>query len=119
MPLVNIMVSSRAYTIACDDGEEDHLRELAQMVDAKAREVLGSVGQVGDAKLLLMAALLLADEQHAASARLDSAAREAGDLAGAQQTLHMRLAEAETSAAAALESAAARIEDIAAGLAPA
>ena len=29
MPLVNVMVNGRAYTIACDDGEEDHLRELA------------------------------------------------------------------------------------------
>ena len=38
--------------------------ELAAHVDAKAREVLGSVGQVGDARLLLMAALLIADEHH-------------------------------------------------------
>ena len=59
MPLVNVMVNSRAYTIACDDGEEDHLRELAATVDAKTREVLSSVGQVGDTRLLLMAALLI------------------------------------------------------------
>ena len=65
MPLVNVMVNSRAYTIACDEGEEDHLRELAAIVDAKAREVLGSVGQVGDSRLILMAALLIADEHHA------------------------------------------------------
>ena len=32
MPLVNVMVNGRAYTIACDDGEEDHLRELAGIV---------------------------------------------------------------------------------------
>jgi cell division protein ZapA len=117
MPLVNVMVNNRAYTIACDDGEEDHLRELAQMVDAKAREVLGSVGQVGDAKLLLMAALLIADEHHGAAAELSSASREAGDLAGAQQTLHMRLAEAENLAAEALELATAKIQEIEASLA--
>src|ERR1700761_2608648 len=116
MPLVNVMVNSRAYTIACDDGEEDHLRELAGIVDAKAREVLGSVGQVGDARLILMAALLIADEHHAASAQAGSANRTAGDVAGAQQTLHRRLAETETAAADALEAAAARIEDIAARL---
>ena len=61
MPLVNVMVNSRAYTIACDDGEEAHLKELAAHVDAKAREVLGSVGQAGDAPQLPMAATLLAD----------------------------------------------------------
>jgi cell division protein ZapA len=117
MPLVNVMVNSRAYTIACDDGEEEHLRDLAKMVDLKAREVLGSVGQVGDARLLLMAALLIADEHHAMSLRMNSASREAGDLAGAQQTLHARLAEAESSAANALEAAATKVEEIAAALA--
>ena len=40
MPLVNVMVNGRAYTIACDDGEEDHLRELAGIVDAKMHEDL-------------------------------------------------------------------------------
>src|ERR1700744_3966931 len=108
MPLVNVMVNGRAYTIACDDGEEEHLRELAQMVDAKAREVLGSVGQVGDSRLILMAALLLADENHAMAARLNSASHEAGDLAGVQQILHVRLAEAEGSAAAGLQNDTAR-----------
>jgi len=55
MPLVNVMVNGRAYTIACDDGEEGHLKELAGHVDEKAREVLASVGQVGDTRMLLMA----------------------------------------------------------------
>lgn len=117
MPLVNVMINSRAYTVACDEGEEDHLRELAAMVDAKTREVLSSVGQVGDAKLLLLSALLLADENHGLATRLNSASRDAGELAGAQQTLHVRLAEAESLAADALEAAAARVEEIAAGLA--
>ena len=48
MPLVNVMVNNRAYTIACDEGEEAHLKELAAHVDEKAREVLASVGQVGE-----------------------------------------------------------------------
>ena len=65
------MVNGRAYTIACDEGEEDHLRGLAAHVDVKAREVLSSVGQVGDARLLLMAALLIADERHDAIANQD------------------------------------------------
>src|SRR5580692_5805155 len=43
MPLVNVMVNSRAYTIACDEGEEPHLKELAQHVDAKMKELIGTV----------------------------------------------------------------------------
>ena len=75
MPLVNVMVNGRAYTIACDEGEEAHLKELAAHVDVKAREVLASVGQVGDARMLLMAALLIADEHHDLAARLGVAGR--------------------------------------------
>jgi cell division protein ZapA len=116
MPLVNVMVNGRAYTIACDEGEEDHLRELAAVVDAKAREVLGSVGQVGDTRLLLMAALLMADEHHAAMSRLDASARTADDLGQARSALESRAQEAEARAADALELAAKRVEDIAARL---
>ena len=72
MPLVNVMVNNRAYTIACDEGEEDHLKELAAHVDAKTREVLSSVGQVGDSRAILMAALLIADEHHEALGKLEA-----------------------------------------------
>ena len=113
MPLVNVMVNGRAYTIACDEGEEDHLRTLAATVDAKAREVLGSVGQVGDTRLLLMAALLMADEHHAALGRLDSSSAAAGEAENQRGRLENRMQEAESAAADALELAASKLEDIA------
>ena len=111
MPLVNVMVNNRAYTIACDEGEEAHLKELAAHVDAKAREVLGSVGQVGDARMLLMAALLIADEHHELTGRSGAVSD------GERQTLHLRAEQAEGTAADALESAAKRLEDVAVRLA--
>ena len=111
MPLVNVMVNSRAYTIACDEGEEEHLKALAAHVDAKAREVLAAVGQVGDARMLLMAALLIADEHH----ELAGSRGHASD--GEKNSLHLRAEKAESAAADALESASKRLEDIAARLA--
>ena len=114
MPLVNVMVNNRAYTIACDEGEEEHLKQLASVVDIKAREVLGSVGQVGDARMLLMAALLIADEHNELAGKAD------GEKSGAEdekKSLHLRAEAAESAAADALESAAKRLEDIAARLA--
>jgi cell division protein ZapA len=117
MPLVNVMVNGRAYTIACDEGEEDHLRELASHVDGKVRELLESVGQVGDARLVLMAALLITDDYFDAVSRMEARAKEAGELAGSHGELGERLDRAETIAAETLETAAKRIEDIAARLA--
>lgn len=117
MPLVNVMVNGRAYTIACDDGEEDHLRGLAAHVDAKAREVLSSVGQVGDSRLLLMAALLIADEHHDAVAKLNSTSQEADAGAAAREALHLKADESEALACEALETAARKLEDLAGRLA--
>jgi cell division protein ZapA len=113
MPLVNVMVNGRAYTIACDDGEEAHLKDLATIVDTKAREVLGAVGQVGDTRMLLMAALLIADENHELAGRPAAAAISDEE----RQSLHLRAEQAESAAADALESAAKRLEDIAVRLA--
>jgi cell division protein ZapA len=112
MPLVNVMVNDRAYTIACDDGEEEHLKELAAHVDAKVSELLGSVGQVGDQKLMLMAALLVTDELFESRAKLDGHAKKVGELSTAQTELSGRASQSEQIAADALESAAKRLESI-------
>jgi len=117
MPLVNVMINGRAYTIACDDGEETHLKELAGHVDNKAREVLGSVGQVGETRMLLMAALLLADEHHDLVAKVAAGGAAAQSSSADIQKLHLKAEQAESQAADALESAAKRLEDIAARLA--
>jgi cell division protein ZapA len=119
MPLVNIMVNSRAYTIACDEGEESHLKELAAHVDGKVRELLESVGQVGDARLILMAALLITDDYFDAAGRLQQNAEAMGDLATAQSQMDERISLAQAGVVSALEAAAKRAEDIAARLAQA
>lgn len=119
MPLVNVMVNSRAYTIACDEGEEEHLRELAGHVDAKVKELLGSVGQVGDQRLILMAALLLADEHNAMETQIELQKKRLADLTQERDDLDDKLDKSQSAASQALEKAALRIEDIAARLAEA
>src|SRR6516225_498032 len=62
MGQVTVAVNGRSFTITCDDGQETRIRRLAQYVDAKVAEFVRSVGQVGEARLLLLAALVIADE---------------------------------------------------------
>jgi len=117
MPLVNVVINGRAYTLACDEGEENHLKELAVHVDQKVRDLLGSVGQVGEQRLLLMASLLMADEHQEAIARLAENDREIEALRRVQEGIGAELAKSEEIAAESLERAATRLEDVAAKLA--
>ena len=66
MGQVRIQVNSRSYPITCEDGEEDHLRQLGSYLDAVVKglgEKLGSgIGKISDTHLLVMASLTIADE---------------------------------------------------------
>jgi len=59
---VELAIGGRSYSIACRDGGEDHLRTLASHVDKKAQEAAAAVGGMNEARQLLFAALLIADE---------------------------------------------------------
>lgn len=62
MGQVSVSINGRAYEIACDSGQEEHLEQLASFVDKRVGDLVASVGQVGDARLLVMVSLLIADE---------------------------------------------------------
>lgn len=106
MAQVEVSINGRMYRIACDDGQEAHLTELAGFVDRRVAELVSTVGQVGDARLLVMASLLIADELSETYAAL-----QAAEANGAQTAQH---SQAET-----VERLAQRIERIAARLQPA
>ncbi len=62
MAEVTIEVGGRRYDVACRDGEEEQLRDLARLVDEKAQQARTAVGGMNESRQLLLAALLLADE---------------------------------------------------------
>lgn len=62
MAQLDLLIAGRSYELACRDGEEDHLRKLAALVDAKAIDAAKAMGGLGEVRQLLFAALLLADE---------------------------------------------------------
>ncbi len=74
MPKVDISINGRLYAVACDDGQEDRLRDLAGMVDQRVRALAGPspVGVVGETQILVLAGLMLADELTETQAHLSS-----------------------------------------------
>src|SRR5215212_8970264 len=57
-----VKVNGREFPLTCADGQETRTRRLAQYVDSKVAEFTKTVGQVGEARLILLAALVIADE---------------------------------------------------------
>ena len=76
MALVEVQINQRMYQVACDDGQEGHLMKLAEDIDQRVRDLSASMGQVGDARLILMAGLLLADELTESLETIASMSRE-------------------------------------------
>ncbi len=62
MGQVSVTLNSRTYRLACEDGEEARLVELATHVKERVEQLTLEFGQVGDERLLLMTAILIADE---------------------------------------------------------
>ena len=107
MAQISVEVNGRPYAVGCEDGQETHLLELARLFDHQVRQVGQDMGQLGDTRLFLMGALLLADELTDARARLAQAQSELAR----HQADRSRL---ENRAVQALETAAKRIEKLAA-----
>jgi cell division protein ZapA len=62
MATIEVEVAGRRYSVACRDGDEEHLRSLAAVVDRRAQDAAEALGSLGEARQLLFASLLLADD---------------------------------------------------------
>lgn len=99
MAEVDVMVAGRNYRLGCEDGQERHLAALAATIDAEARAIAAQTGTMQEAKLLLMAALMMADrlaEATAAQSRAPvAAAPDTAALTAALDRLEATVAAAE------------------------
>jgi cell division protein ZapA len=110
MGQVAVDINGRRFQVACDDGQEEHVRELGAYIDGKVKQVADQVGQVGDPRLLLMASLLITDELYELR-QGDAGASNGGGagMAGGASAVEERAAQM-------IESTADRLQDIAARL---
>jgi cell division protein ZapA len=116
MPEIDISIGGRNFNVACQDGEEPFLRSAAAMLDAEAQPLVKQMGRLPEARMLLMAALMLADKTSAyeeeirqLKARLDMGHPEPKAVQIPVIPAHIPETLAEIAARA--EALAARIED--------
>jgi cell division protein ZapA len=115
MAQVTLRINGYAYTLGCQDGEEDHLHAMAAEVDRRIDSVKASAGPSGEARMLVIAALLLADDVHEMREKLHAAGSAAPNehtgMPGAKPA-----PAADSKLSRRLGKLAKRAEDIAAGL---
>ncbi|MGL4309064.1 MAG: cell division protein ZapA [Paracoccaceae bacterium] len=81
MPDMTVTIGGRDYTVACREGEEHFLQSAARMLDAEAQTLIDQIGRMPEARMLLMAGLMLADR----TAGMDDQVRIAQDRAAAAE----------------------------------
>jgi cell division protein ZapA len=116
MGQVSVTINNRQYRMACEDGQEDHLARLAHDLDARIARLRADFGEIGDMRLTVMAALIVADELTEQGQRNRRVEDEVAALQGARIVTSDHAKETEAAIAAAFDSAADRIEKLARAL---
>lgn len=113
MAHVSVTIAGRVYRMACADGEEPHLEALAAQVDARVADMRAGFGEIGDQRLIVMAAVTFADELHETRRRLASQEVEIATLRKSASETRARSDKRLAALAAALDETAQRIETVA------
>ena len=116
MASVNVTINGRNYRMACEDGEEPHLMELARDLDDRIAKLRASFGEIGDMRLTVMAALMISDELTEAAKQMRTLDDELARVRDMGEVAGDRVEATENAVSAALNAAADRIERLAKAL---
>ncbi len=118
MPQVNVEINGRAYRLSCGPGEEEHVIALSRRIDAHAVKVGKASTPAAEAQMLVMSALMLADELQESEAKIIELTAEITNLKGSGigGAPDERIAEMEHAVSDMLDKAAAEIEAVAVDL---
>jgi len=110
MSHINVTINGRQYRMACEEGQEVRLLKLAENLESRVDQLRGRFGEIGDARLTVMAALTVCDELHDANARIITLEQELHSLRDVRVAAVDRAKATQTAVANALNAAAERIE---------
>jgi cell division protein ZapA len=112
MAQVNATIAGRQFRLACEDGQEEHLQALAKDIDQRVIDLRAKFGEIGDTRLTVMAALMVADDLADAHNRIRRLEEEIAALHDARVVAADRAKAASDAVVAAFNSAAERLESI-------
>lgn len=112
MAIVNTTIAGRQFRLACEDGQEEHLTALAKDIDTRIIDLRRKFGEIGDTRLTVMAALMVADDLSEAHRRIRRLEEEIQALQDARMVSSDRARAASDAVVGAFNSAAERIEGI-------
>ena len=107
---INVTINGRQYRMACEEGQETRLLRLAESLESRVETLRGKFGEIGDARLTVMAALTACDELLDANNRIRALEEELGALRDVRVAATDRAKATQTAVANALNAAADRIE---------
>jgi cell division protein ZapA len=110
MSHINVTINGRQYRMACEEGQEARLLRLAESLESRIGSLRGKFGEIGDARLTVMAALTVCDELVDANNRIRSLEEELDALRDVRVVAADRARATQFAVANALNSAAERIE---------
>ena len=82
MANVNIKFNGKEFLLSCDDGQEEHLEELALYLNEKFKNLKNSLGNIGESKLLLITSITILDEYYETKKKIDSQKNEIKNITG-------------------------------------
>jgi cell division protein ZapA len=112
MATVNATIAGRQFRLACEDGQEEHLQMLAKGIDERIEGLRKQFGEIGDTRLTVMAALMVADEMSEAARNMRRMEEELDALRDARVIATDRAKAASDAVVGAFNSAAERLEGI-------
>jgi len=110
MSHINVTLNGRQYRMACEEGQEARLIKLAENLETRIQSLRGKFGEIGDARLTVMAALTVCDELLDANNRIHNLEEELEALRNVRVAAADRAKATQTAVANALNAAADRIE---------
>jgi cell division protein ZapA len=116
MAAVIVTIAGRTYRLSCDDGQETRLEQLARYVEGKILSMRDSFKEIGEPRIVVMAALAIADEAEDARIKVESTAQELAALRAELEDAKRALAAIEAKVTSAVEDAAQRLEALGADM---